>query len=36
MYSSDRSSPFPSYLKLVLQPHVKPGSRLFPLFKKSL
>ena len=26
-YSSDRGSPLPSYLKLVLQPYVKSGSR---------
>jgi len=36
MYSSDRTSPFPSYLKLVLLPYVKPGSRLFPVSKKKL
>ena len=31
-YSSDRPSLFPSYLKLVLLPYVKPGSCLFPVF----
>ena len=31
-YISDRPSLFPSYLKLVLLPYVKPGSRLFPVF----
>jgi len=35
-YSSDRRSPFLSYLKTVLQPDVKPGSRLLPVFKKKL
>ena len=35
-YSSDRPGPFPSYLKLVLLPYVKPGSRLFPVLKKNL
>ena len=31
-YRSDRPSLFPSYLKLVLLPYVKPGSCLFPVF----
>jgi len=35
-YSFDRPSPFPSYLKLVLQPYGKTGSRFFPAFKKKL
>ena len=34
-YSSDGLSPFPSYLKLVLQPYVKSGSRLLPMLKKK-
>ena len=34
-YSSDELSPFPSYLKLVLLPSVKSGSRLFPMLKKA-
>ena len=36
MYSSDGLSPFPSYLKLVLQPYVKTGSRLLPVLKEKL
>ena len=35
MYSCDIPSLFPSYLKLVLLPYVKPRSRLFPVFNKS-
>ena len=35
-YSSDGLSPFPSYLKVVLYPYVKPGSQLFPVLKKKL
>ena len=31
-YNSDGLSPFPSYLKQVLLPYVKSGSRLLPLF----
>ena len=34
-YSSDGLSPFPSYLKLVLQPYVKSGSRLLHMLKKK-
>ena len=36
MYNSDGLSSFSSYLKQVLLPYVKPGSRLFPLLKKKL
>ena len=35
-YRLDGLSTFASYLKLVLLPYVKSGSRLLPLFKKQL
>ena len=34
-YSSDGLSPFPSYLKLVLQPYVKFGNHLLPCRRKG-